>query len=367
MIKIFERWVDRYFTDEEAILIAVLLVSSVVVLVTLGVVLAPMIAAIIIAFLLQGVVGKLEQGGVPHIAAVSMAFLLLVGSIMLIFLVLLPSMWSQMMNLAGEAPKMLKQTQHVLLELPERYPDLLAKEQMNQLVAAASAELGGAAQKVLTFSIAQLPILFGILIYLVLVPILVFFFLKDGAAMIDWVGSRLPNKRPLMQQIWGEMNQQIANYVRGKVMEIIIVAGVSGIVFSVLGVNYALLLAVIVGLSVLIPYIGAAVATIPVALIGFFQWGLSTEFMYLMLAYGVIQGLDGNVLVPLLFSEAVKMHPVAIVLAVLVFGGIWGFWGVFFAIPLATLVKAVLTAWPTATTELNGQKIDQSAIVLKES
>ena len=70
--------------------------------------------------------------------------------------------------------------------------------------------------------------------------------------------------------------------------------------------------------------------------------------MYLMLAYGIIQGLDGNVLVPLLFSEAVKMHPVVIVLAVLVFGGLWGFWGVFFAIPLATLVKAILTAWPTA-------------------
>ena len=215
-------------------------------------------------------------------------------------------------------------------------------------MAATSAEMGQIAQKILTFSLAQLPILFAVLIYLVLVPILVFFFLKDGTSMVAWVGEKLPNKRPLMRQIWHEMNQQIANYVRGKVVEIIIVAGVSVITFTVLGVNYALLLGIIVGLSVLIPYIGAAVATIPVALIGFFQWGWSSDFMYLMLAYGIIQGLDGNVLVPLLFSEAVKMHPVVIVLAVLVFGGLWGFWGVFFAIPLATLVKAILTAWPTA-------------------
>ncbi|BCD97855.1 AI-2E family transporter [Marinagarivorans cellulosilyticus] len=348
MIKVFERWIERYFADEEAILIAVLLVVSVAVLVTMGVVLAPMIAAIIIAFLLQGVVARLEHWGVPHIAAVTMAFLLLVSAIVLILLVLLPSIWSQTLNLAGEAPKMLKQAQKLLLVLPESYPDLLSKEQMTQLITAASAELGQTAQQILTFSIAQLPILFGVLIYLVLVPILVFFFLKDGAAMVDWLGNKLPNRRPLMRQIWHEMNQQIANYVRGKVVEIIIVAGVSVITFTLLGVNYALLLAVIVGLSVLIPYIGAAVATIPVALIGFFQWGWGSEFMYLMLAYGVIQGLDGNVLVPLLFSEAVKMHPVAIVLAVLVFGGLWGFWGVFFAIPLATLVKAILTAWPTA-------------------
>jgi len=60
----------------------------------------------------------------------------------------------------------------------------------------------------------------------------------------------------------------------------------------------------------------------------------------------VIQMLDGNVLVPLLFSEAVDLHPVAIVIAVLFFGGLWGLWGVFFAIPLATLVNAILSAWP---------------------
>jgi putative permease len=63
-------------------------------------------------------------------------------------------------------------------------------------------------------------------------------------------------------------------------------------------------------------------------------------------AYLVIQALDGNVLVPLLFSEVVNLHPVAIIVAILVFGGLWGFWGVFFAIPLATLVNAVITAWP---------------------
>lgn len=65
-----------------------------------------------------------------------------------------------------------------------------------------------------------------------------------------------------------------------------------------------------------------------------------------MLAYLVVQALDGNVLVPLLFSEAVNLHPVAIIVAVLVFGGLWGLWGVFFAIPLATLVKVLLVFWP---------------------
>jgi putative permease len=85
-----------------------------------------------------------------------------------------------------------------------------------------------------------------------------------------------------------------------------------------------------------------------VVAVGFFQWGLASEFYWLCAVYLIIQALDGNLLVPLLFSEAVNLHPVAIILAVLFFGGIWGLWGVFFAIPLATVIKAIINAWPTA-------------------
>lgn len=123
------------------------------------------------------------------------------------------------------------------------------------------------------------------------------------------------------------MDRQIANYVRGKFWEIVIVWGVSSFVFSVLGLQYAVLLGVLVGLSVIIPYIGAAVVTFPVILIAWFQWGWGSEFITLTVAYFIIQILDGNVLVPVLFSEAVNLHPVAIIVAILVFGGLWGLWG----------------------------------------
>jgi putative permease len=113
-----------------------------------------------------------------------------------------------------------------------------------------------------------------------------------------------------------------------------------------MGLQYTLLLSTMVGLSVIIPYVGAAVVTLPVGLVAYFQWGWSAEFGWILFAYGVIQALDGYLLVPLLFSEVVDLHPVAIIIAILVFGGLWGFWGVFFAIPLATLVQAVLKAWP---------------------
>ncbi|SHF58624.1 putative permease [Microbulbifer donghaiensis] len=348
MLDIVKGWINRYFSQEEVVLLVLLLLAALVVLATLGPVLTPVLAALIIAFLMQGMVQRLKSWKVPHWLAVSLACLVLVGIIVALFLVVLPIIWRQLVRLFAELPNMIDQGQQLLLLLPERYPRLITAQQIDDIFNTLGSELGSVTQTLLTFSLANLPILAGLLIYAVVVPILVFFFLKDSDKLINWCSAFLPRQRPMMRQIWHEMNDQVANYVRGKVIEIGIVAAVSYAAFLLLGVNYALLLAVAVGLSVLIPYIGAAVVTIPVAAIGLFQWGWSSEFFYLMIAYGIIQLLDGNVLVPLLFSEAVNLHPVAIILAVLFFGGIWGFWGVFFAIPLATLLKAIMNAWPTS-------------------
>jgi putative permease len=176
--------------------------------------------------------------------------------------------------------------------------------------------------------------------------LLVFFFLKDRDLIIDWVKRYLPKHRRIADKVWREVDRQISNYVRGKFWEILLIWAVSYLAFYAFDLNYAMLLGMLVGLSVIVPYIGASVVTVPVLLIAWFQWGWSPKFGWLAAAYFLIQGLDGNVLVPLLFSEVVNLHPVAIIVAILVFGGLWGFWGVFFAIPLATLVQAILTAWP---------------------
>lgn len=347
MLSILRTWVDRYFAVEEAVLVAILLIVGLVVMLTMGTVLAPMIAAVVIAFLMQGMVLNLKRLRLPHWLAVAITFVLLLGFIMVALLGLMPVLWQQTASLFKELPRMLSEGQQLLSLLPEKYPGFISTEQINQLMTMMRSELGLVGQTILSFSLSNLPVLVAVLIYMVLVPLLVFFFLKDSDQIMHWMASFLPKERPVMRKIWGEMNQQIANYVRGKAIEILLVGIVSYVAFLFLGLNYAELLGLAVGLSVVVPYIGAAVVTLPVALIGFFQWGWGPEFFYLLLVYGIIQALDGNVLVPLLFSEAVNLHPVAIILAVLVFGGLWGLWGVFFAIPLATLIKAILNAWPT--------------------
>lgn len=348
MLRILGSWVHRYFSDEEAVLLVLFLVGALIVTYTMGTALAPMLSGLVIAFLLQGLVLRLRAFGMPHWLAVTITFVFLVTFIVVNLLWILPVIWTQTRALLGEVPRMMTQVQQLLLLLPEKYPSLINEAQIQEVLDMIRGEMGAFGQSVVTFSIANVTVLVTALVYLVLVPILVFFFLKDSGTLQNWLTSYLPRRRPVMKSIWAEMNQQIANYVRGKAMEILIVGITTYVVFALLGVNYALLLGVIVGLSVIVPYIGAAVVTVPVALIGYFQWGWNSEFFWLVTAYTIIQALDGNVLVPLLFSEAVNLHPIAIILAVLVFGGLWGFWGVFFAIPLATLLKAIINAWPTA-------------------
>ena len=192
-------------------------------------------------------------------------------------------------------------------------------------------------------------------------PISVFFFLKDKDQLLEFFGSLLPSDRPLLDSVGTEMNEQLGNYVRGKAIEILIVGATTFVTFTVLGLNYAALLAVVVGLSVLIPFVGAAVATLPVFIVGVIQFGWSWDLGVVMIAYAVIQFLDGNVLVPLLFSEVVDLHPITIIVAVLAFGGLWGVWGVFFAIPLATLIKAIYKAWPRQQPDQAEESVAQQA------
>ncbi|WP_395608694.1 AI-2E family transporter [Pseudomonas sp. B22129] len=346
MFKVLRDWIQRYFSDEEAVVLAVLLFLAFTAVLTLGGMLAPVLAGMVLAYLMQGLVTTLERLRLPGGVAVGLVFALFMGLLVVFIVVVLPLLWHQLITLFNELPGMLAKWQSLLLLLPERYPHLVSDEQVLQAIDVARGEIGKFGQWALTFSLSSLPLLVNIMIYLVLVPILVFFFLKDRAMIGRWVRGYLPRERALITRVAEEMNRQIANYIRGKVIEIVICGGVTYIAFVALGLNYAALLALLVGVSVVVPYVGAVVVTVPVMLIALFQWGWSDQFIYLMAVYGIIQTLDGNVLVPLLFSEAVNLHPVAIICAVLLFGGLWGFWGVFFAIPLATLFKAVLDAWP---------------------
>ncbi|TVR62207.1 MAG: AI-2E family transporter [Candidatus Competibacteraceae bacterium] len=346
-MKILSDWFQRFFNDPQAVILTVVLVVGASIILIMGRDLAPVLASIVIAYLLEGVVRILQRWlRLPRLLATFVVFVLFSVFVLFLLFGLLPLVSRQLTQLVQQLPIMIVKGQHLLLSLPEMYPELVTEAQVLNAINTIRAEVLNMGQNALAWSVAAGLGVITISIYLVLVPLLVFFFLKDKELILKWLHGFLPHDHTLAQQVWREVDRQMGNYVRGKFLEILIVWAASFVAFSLMGLQFAMLLGLMVGLSVIVPYIGAVVVTLPVALVAFFQWGWSSEFLWLMGVYLIIQGLDGNVLVPILFSEVVDLHPIAIITAVLVFGGLWGFWGIFFAIPLATVVQAILKAWP---------------------
>ena len=351
-MNIVARWFKRNLSNPQIVFLGMLLLTVFTVVLFMGDMLRPVLASIVLAYLLEGAVSGLQRRGLPRLPSVLLVYLFFVAFVALVLIGVMPLLSRQVTDLVQQLPNMVSEGTRFLMNLPEHYPDLLTQAQLEQLIAFMRAEAVSFGQQVLSWSLANVAGIITILVYLILMPILVFFFMKDKDLILDWFKQYLPDHHGIAGHVWHDVDRQISNYIRGKAWEILIVWAVSFVTFIAFGLKYAMLLSLLVGLSVIIPYIGAAVVTAPVLLVAWFQWGWSPQFAWLALAYAIIQALDGNVLVPLIFSEVVNLHPVAIIVAILVFGGLWGFWGVFFAIPLATLVQAILTAWPQPPDEL---------------
>jgi putative permease len=339
-------WLRRQLADPQVVALTLIVLLLATFIWLFGQMLAPLLASLVIAYLLNSIAARMRARGMPHNLAVALVFLLFLAILWVCFFWLLPLLTRQMAQLFQQIPFMVAEVQKALLLLPEKYPAFVSEQQIRDVFAGFNTELIRFGQRLLSFSVSSLMTLITILVYLVLVPILVFFLLKDKDLIIGWLTAFLPQDRRLTHEVWTEVDSQIGNYVQGKLVEILIVGIVAWIAFRFLGLQYAVLLAAVTGLSVVIPYVGATVVTLPVALVAYFQFGLAAQFYYVLIAYGAIQFVDGNLLVPVLFSEVVDLHPVAIIAAILFFGGLWGFWGVFFAIPLATVIQAILRAWP---------------------
>ncbi|NVK31823.1 MAG: AI-2E family transporter [Gammaproteobacteria bacterium] len=351
MFEIIKNWYERHFSDPNAVALVLVIGGVLAAVLLIGDVLAPVIVATVLAYLLEGVVMSMERFKIPRPIGAIVVMLGFLALGLAFTFGLVPLIYEQISQLISETPRMISSLQGQWLALVAQYPEILTASSADELFNSLRAQLSQLGQVIVTFSLSNVGNVISLTIYSILVPMMVFFALKDKVVILRWVSRFLPNRSDISSRVWADVDEKIANYIRGKFIEILIIGGASYVSFVFLGLNYSLLLALLVGLSVIIPFIGAFAVTVPVLLIGFFQWGIGSDFYTLLVVYLIIQVLDGNVLVPILFSEVVNLHPLAIIVAVTFFGGIWGMWGVFFAIPLATLVQAVLKVWPSIDLE----------------
>ena len=348
MLDELNKLLKKIFSNEETIVFSLAILLFFVVIAYFGSILTPFLISVVVAYLLVGLQKKIQSYNVSQIASLIITFSIFIISGATLVVWLVPLLYIQLQAFILDVPNLFNNFLDFMSDLPAKFPELVSSEQIAIFFQAVSEEISVIAQNIVKSSISGIQSTITILLYIILFPILVFFFLFDRKNIIDGMLKVIPGKREMFSNVWTEMDIQLSNYVRGKTIEIFIVGIVAAIIFSSLGLKYSALLSVLVGLSVIIPYVGAFLVTIPVVIVGLLQFGLGTQFYLLVGLYLLLQALDGNLLVPLIFSETVKLHPVVIILAVFIFGSMFGFWGVFFSIPIATFIKAVWNAWPSA-------------------
>ena len=346
MIKHLNNFIQRIFNNEETVIFSLIILFSLVIFSFFIEVLTPFIISIIVAYLLVGLQKKIESYNISESLSMILSFsiFIIIGAAM--FTWLIPLIYVQLQSFVLDIPRLFNDFLNFVSTMPAAFPDLVDSDQISVFFQAVSSELTSITQNLVNSSIAGIQSTITVLLYIMLFPILVYFFLFDRKNIIEGCLKIIPGDRAMLSQVWSEMDIQLSNYVRGKFFEIVIVGVAAALLFASFGLNYGALLSVLVGLSVLIPFVGAFSVTIPIVIIGLLQFGLGTQFYLLIGLYLLLQFVDGNLLVPLIFSEAVKLHPIIIILAVFIFGSMFGFWGVFFSIPLATFIKAVWNSWP---------------------
>ena len=341
MSNFIKKFINRFFSNEESVYFAILLVTAFIFILIFGNVLLPVIISLVIAFLLNGLMETLISLNFSKRISFSITLLVFFGFYLSLFMSL-PSLGSEINNLLQNLPTIVATFQETLSSMNNYF----SEEDIELIFANLSSQISNLLSSALGQLAGTVSLMFNAILYAIMIPLMVFFFLKDKAELLPIAASVLPKENDFMKSVFFEMNGQLFNYVTGKFIEMLIVASFSYLVFAILNLPYAVLIAILVGLSVIIPIFGAILVTIPVVLIGLYEWGLTEPFYWLLGLYLIIQMLDGNVLVPLLFSNRNNLHPVIIIISVLFFGGIWGFWGLFFAIPLATFIKAIINSWP---------------------
>ena len=324
--------------------LTVLLITVPVVLILLYLLLdtlSPIFVGVLLAYLLERPVKGLERFKMTRSLSVSMVIGLFFVFLTIVMLMVVPRITRQLGDLINKLPESTGAIVDLVDSINDYMPAFLGVIEVESFTENLNTYLGEFGKSFLQSTLASVSDIFSLIVYGVLMPLLVFFLLRDKRLLFGWLSKFIPHNQ-MFGELYASVDEQFGAYIRGKIIEAAIVGSMSWIAFVLFDLNYAFVLALLVALSVIIPFVGAILVTFPVLIAGYLQFGNSDTFVYLVLVYTIIQFIDGQFIVPILFSEVVKIHPVGILVAIIFFGNVWGVWGVFFAIPLASLIKSFL-------------------------
>jgi len=301
----------------------------------------PILASIVLALLFRPMQVYFIKIGIPERLSVFITFLIVVILALVFFLIFIPLFINEATRYWNELPNLVVISEPLLDLLGQYNAPIESIEGAQSFLS----EIAGYASDAVSFTISRLQDTANLLLTIILVPIFLFFWLWDTDTLSSGFSKLVPKKRKFLTRVWNETNTNFQSYFKAKFVEVFVVAVSGSLMFWALGLNSPVLLGVSFGLSQLIPFFGPVFMTFPVLIVSLAQFGLDPYVIVILLFYGLLQNIDGNIFLPFLMSGVVKLPAVVVLLSVFLFGAIFGIWGVFFAVPIASFIKSLMDNW----------------------
>ncbi|WP_158044535.1 AI-2E family transporter [Skermanella pratensis] len=325
------------------------LITAVATFVTLYVLrdmLLPFVAGMAIAYFLDPVADRLERMGTPRWLSTTCVLLFFLFCLILVLILLVPLIQSQVVQLVETLPRIVAWVNNTAIPTAEGLLTQLSPEDLERLRSAVGSYagevvgwLGTVLQSIVTGGVA----LFDVLTLLFITPIVAFYLLRDWDVMIGTIHGWLPRQHAatILDQV-NEIDRTLAGFVRGQATVCLVLGLFYGVVLSVFGLNFGLVVGSIAGLLSFVPYVGSLVGFVSSVGIALVQYDTWTPVVVVVVIFLVGQAVEGNFLTPKLVGDKVGLHPVWVMFALLAGGSLFGFVGVLMAVPVAAVIGVLI-------------------------
>ncbi len=299
-------------------------------------ILAPFLFAGILAYILDPLVERLARRRVPRTLAVVIVLLLLLAVFAALVLVVLPLFYKEIRLLAEKLPGFLAWTNDQLVPWLKTHFGIDVRLDVDSVRQLASETLGTAdvAHRLLgSLKMGGLALV-ALAVNLLLVPVVLFYLLRDWNRLLARVDGLVPQRlQAKVHEIAREIDAVLAEFLRGQLTVMGVMAIYYPVALWLAGLEFALPVGLITGVLVFIPYVGALTGLTLGTIAALMQFGSWSGVLWVWVAFGIGQALEGMAITPLIVGERIGLHPVAVIFALLAFGQVFGFFGVLLALP----------------------------------
>ena len=313
----------------------------------LSVVMLPVILSGLLFYLLNPLVDLMEKYKINRVLAISIIFIIIAILLIIGLAVAIPNLQRQVVIFAQNVPSYLEDADRVIDDLvTKRLPDDF-RPQLEQVLAQFSTQATAWASNISSKAVNWVSALISgtsqVIVALIIMPFMLFYLLRDGKGLRDYITQFLPNKlREPVGKVLSDVNQQLANYVRGQITVAVIVAIMFIIFFKIIGLRYAVALGVTAGVLNLVPYLGSFLAMLPALVLGLIAGPVM--LLKVIIVFIVEQTIEGRFVSPLILGSQLNIHPITILFVLLTSGSMFGIWGVLLGIPIYASAKVVISA-----------------------